>query len=95
MELKEVLRKIETGEPFSLEWVTLSVSKGTGGQIRSESNLRLLVQKEDKIPGMKPKPTYSHENSCQYIKLWNEATGRHITVYKRLMLKMNGIEITY
>jgi hypothetical protein len=95
MELKEVLRKIETGEPFSLEWVTLSVSKGTGGQLRREHGLRLLIHKEDERPGMKPKPSYSHENACQYIKLWNEATGRHITVYKRLMLAFNGKEITY
>lgn len=95
MELKEALRRIEAGGPFSLEWVMLDASRGKGGRIRHEHGLRLLVAKEDAPMGAKPKPRYSHENACQYIKLFHEATGRYFTVYKRLMLSFNGEQIVY
>ncbi len=97
MEMKEALRRIETGEAFSLEWVMLDVSRNKGGKIRHEHGLRLLVAKEDAIGSSspKPKPRYSYQESCQYIKLFHEATGRYFTVYKRLMLSFNGQQIEY
>jgi hypothetical protein len=41
------------------------------------------------------KPTYSYDESCQWISLYCEAEARYVKVYKRLMLRFNGKEITY
>lgn len=62
--------------------------------------LQLLIEAEEErqIGGEKtaPKrPVYSYHESKQYMNIWCAANGKHIRIYKRLMLVINGRKIIY
>jgi hypothetical protein len=95
MELRKVLSEIEKGGAFSLKWVTCDRTRGKGGQLRFEPSLRLRPRDAEPGKAGTGRPVYSYEESCQFIKLMDESSGRYFTVYKRLMLEFNGHKIVY
>lgn len=97
MKFSDMMRAIETGEAFSLRWTTCNLSKGIGGEIRYEESLRLMVKEQEvhAKAGKSQRPKYSYEHSRQYLNIWNEANGRHIRIYKRLIIEFNDNEVVY
>ena len=96
MKFKEMLSRIETGESFSLRWITCSQQRRKGGQVKQLEGLRLMVD-ATKAKGKKPaKPrSYSYHNSPQHLTLFHEESGRYIRVNKRLITQFNNKEVVY
>ena len=97
MKFKEMLSRIESGEQFDLEWVTCSVQRKTGGEIKKLEGLCMKPREDEqalpkKAGGKKPS---SYHRGPQHITLLHEATGRYLRVYKRLIIRFNNQEVTY
>ena len=96
MKFKEMIKRMESGEPFHLEWVSCSVRRKTGGAIKSMGGLRKEPGHGGGRAGKKagnapagPAPP------CQHVTLCHQASGRYLRVYKRLVIRFDGEEVTF
>jgi hypothetical protein len=100
----EALKFINSGQPFSLEFVTADVRRGTGGKLISVKNWMKVSGEstEERAPGQKPAPKQvpgaeKNPNHFQHktINIYNPA-NRSVHVHKvhfRLILSINGKKV--
>lgn len=94
--LKEVLKYMDTGHPFSICFVTCDTKKGTGGEWIEIKNCRKhmhlsaeklrRLEKAQPVSGYKKDPKH-YENSTRNLKLPN---GEIRKVHIRLIRKFNN-----
>jgi hypothetical protein len=98
--LEEVLKAMETGEYFSIRFVTCDVNRQVGGKILKWENCRLskLLHERrgsqlpavaaDKVPGLKPS---HYENNTRNLVLGRSTQVRKIHIW--LILAFNGQKV--
>jgi len=100
MQFKDMMRHIESGETFSVKFVSCDRTRRKGGALKFLENLQLLVQEDSNAQGTgnrqaKGRPGYRYEHSRQWLNLWHATTGRYIRLYKRLIVEFNGKTVEY
>jgi hypothetical protein len=98
--LEEVLKAMETGESFSIRFVTCDVNRKVGGKILEWENCRLskLLHERrggqspavaaEKVPGLKPS---HYENNTRNLVLGRSTQVRKIHIW--LILAFNGQKV--
>ena len=78
IKLNEALKIMESGEVFSIQFVTFDKKRKTGGYVKHYPEARLL-QKEDKKPVVKKSSSSSTARKTKNPNHWDNAT-RNIKV---------------
>lgn len=108
--LSNVLKEMDNGKPFDIEYVTCDTTRGTGGAVRTAKNVVLVNKRNKKRPAqvdgmseeeyaikeaVKKSPNH-HENSTKNIYDTKKPAkkGRITKVHLRLILSFNGLTVT-
>ncbi|RYZ61453.1 MAG: hypothetical protein EOO14_04995 [Chitinophagaceae bacterium] len=93
----EVLRQLDTGEPFNLEFVTADRKRGTGGELIKVQNWVKRCNTDDCVPLTvgRQQPTTNRKRPTKTLVIFNphNRIQHAISVHVRLLQIFNGKRI--
>jgi hypothetical protein len=90
----EVLKQLDTGEPFQMEFVTADRKRGTGGELIKVENWAKHKGNavQERLPGSTQNPKPKTQNSIKVVNIHNpfNKIAHPIAVHLLLILTFNG-----